>query len=227
MAGYNEILVGRFNRLLQRMLSIKGNAPVSTIAPDWMGVLAHDLERAELMYLAGWQRFGISFFPGANGAGNFNGLQIFNQKPASGTAVIAVIELIEFFATTNGQQFNIAIQDPRNGPIGLFSGGGAVGSTSSGFDGRGPQTPYCTVASRANNQVGLGTVIRQVPMQQSGAAGTGPGYYSAIIHLDMEIQLSPGMALHIFNTIANQGGPFVNVQWRERAIEDSETVITV
>src|SRR5258708_10109219 len=59
MAKFNEILVGRVNRGLQKLFGIKGGPPVPTLASEVMPV--HPLfSGRENRYLEGWNTFALT-----------------------------------------------------------------------------------------------------------------------------------------------------------------------
>ncbi len=87
MAKYNEILVGRFNRALQKLLSMKGNAPAPQLSTEMMAVLAEEFG-IENRYLLGWSRFGVSGLVNAVAAQN-SAVRI--RNPA-GSNFIGVLE---------------------------------------------------------------------------------------------------------------------------------------
>src|SRR5260370_34607702 len=89
MALHNEILVGRFNRFLQKHLGMKGHPPAPQLASD-IGVSLNLHSDAENLYLEGWEAFGVNVLQPAS-AGNVNELRLRNP---TGSNVIAVVYTI-------------------------------------------------------------------------------------------------------------------------------------
>src|SRR5258708_33101896 len=58
MAKFNEILSGRFNRALQKLLSMKGGPPAGQLATE-IGVQFPLPLGVEFRYLEQWERFGV------------------------------------------------------------------------------------------------------------------------------------------------------------------------
>src|SRR5260370_42195617 len=97
MARFNEILIGRWNRYLQKLCSIKGGPPAPQLAYDITATLEIDQSAVESRFLLGWNRFGFGLqLAGAIG----NPSQIRLRNP-TGSGVIAVIESIIIFASPN------------------------------------------------------------------------------------------------------------------------------
>src|SRR5258707_6598107 len=59
MARFNEILVGRYNGFLQKLLSMKGGPPAAQLATE-IGVNIGLFHGVENRYLEGWLRFGLN-----------------------------------------------------------------------------------------------------------------------------------------------------------------------
>src|SRR6266851_4747570 len=57
MARFNEILVGRYNRSLQKLLSMKGQAVMPQLASELQPTFSF-FSGAENRYLESWERFG-------------------------------------------------------------------------------------------------------------------------------------------------------------------------
>ena len=64
MAVFNEILVGRFNRALQKFTGIKGGPPAPTHSTEIMPVIPFPIGR-EFRYLESWALWGGPFVIGA------------------------------------------------------------------------------------------------------------------------------------------------------------------
>lgn len=206
MALYNEILVGRFNRAMQKAFGIKG--PPAT--PQLAGEIQPSIPLfwgAESRYLEGWNRFGVLVSLAAGGAGNRAAARIRNPL---NSGVIAVIEKITIaFALADSPQLNIGAATDLGGVI----------VTNTGFDARGSQQPSVIVSGSGNAGAILGTTAWQ---------GQGAANYTLDIIQDsiQELPLLPttatvNSAYTIYSNVLNQG-ILVSLWWRERVLEDSE-----
>src|SRR5882672_510048 len=139
MARFNEILVGRFNRSLQKLFAMKGGPPAPQLASE-VSVNHQLLSGVENRYLEGWNRFGVSVQVAAGGAGNRSAFRIRNPK---GSNVIGVIEKWTVLATATIDQpfIDYAILDP--GTLNI----GSVGTVNSGLDNRGSPTANLDLSS--------------------------------------------------------------------------------
>src|SRR5262249_21216739 len=101
MAIFNEILVGRFNRRLQKLTGIKGMAPAPQLSSEIMAVIPLFFG-VENRALESWGRFS-AFAAATGGAGQSAGFRI--RIPGS-TNVVVVIEklLLEF---TSSDSFKV------------------------------------------------------------------------------------------------------------------------
>ena len=59
MARFNEILVGRYNRLIQKLFGMKGDAALFQFSTEMMAVLPMFMGN-ENRYLESWTLFGLS-----------------------------------------------------------------------------------------------------------------------------------------------------------------------
>src|SRR5713226_9548531 len=89
MAIFNEILVGRYNRALQKLLAIKGSPPLRQLGGEMMPVISI-FRGVEDRYLESWDRFGI-VMQSTGGVGQFPAVRI--RNPA-GSNIMAVLEKI-------------------------------------------------------------------------------------------------------------------------------------
>ncbi len=202
MARIDEILVGRYNRLFQKLFQIKGSGPRPTVMPE-IGGQIQLFHGSENRYLEGWERFGFSVSFAAGGVGNINHLRIRNPVPSR---VVAVLEKV-------------------------FIGNGATSDTPFFEQGAGI-TDFAAVASPAPFDIrGRPGSAMIVSSQQAAAAGAGstrlnPTMLSNsildIISTDIqEIPLLPGTLAQLRGTSANIVQNFA-FWWRERALEESE-----
>lgn len=103
MALYNEILTGRYNRFLQKLFGIKGQAPVPQLGSEIMPVFPV-FAGIENRYLEGWERFawGIEI---TSGGGTLSGIRMRNP---TGSNVIGVIESL-ILSAANTDAFEIML----------------------------------------------------------------------------------------------------------------------
>jgi len=206
MALYNEILAGRYNRALQKIFGIKGEAP----SPQLAGEIAATIGMfygVENRYVEGWQRFAIAANPGVPAAGNRSAVRI--RMPAN-SGVIGVIERLSFFKgnTTSSPAImydSIAKVMPTD----------SVANTGErSFDSRQQQTNSKPIVSQSINFGVLGTVA-------FFADATSAVPFELVWDENQEIVLPPGSQLTVADdTLAD--AIVVSIMWRERPIEDSE-----
>ena len=91
MAVYNEILVGRFNRALQKVFGMKGGPPSRQLGSEIMPVVMFPWG-VEMRYLEGWAMHSWETVIAASPA-NTNGAQLRNPV---GSGLIAVFKKITF-----------------------------------------------------------------------------------------------------------------------------------
>jgi hypothetical protein len=206
MARFNEILVGRFNRALQKTFGIKGGPPSPQLATEIQPNVSL-LWGAEAQYLEGWQNFGLAVVVAIGGAGTRCGVRIDNPK---GSNVCAVIEKITFV----GQP---AVTDNPFVTYSILSSGdmpGGVVTANIGLDQRGPQTPQLKVTAQNTAAAILGINIWQ------GALAVNSNV-DVILTEHMELPLLPNSSYSFYSAVLNQSLS-VNIMWRERPLEPSE-----
>lgn len=208
MARVNEILVGRFNRMLQKLLSMKGPASMYQLSPELQAVLAFR-SGVENRYLESWYRFWNIVGIGPS-VGNNNGLQLRNPLTSN---VIAVIEQFRYEAAAGD---TITLSLTRNGatttdltnllavnPQDFRQVQGATGSGSA------------LILSSFSPVVSFSTT----PQAYTAAAAATD--YDTIFTENQEWVINPGDTVRIINATANVLIRF-NLKWRERFLEDSE-----
>lgn len=206
MASFNEILAGRFNRALQKMLSMKGDPPAPTLAGEIAAI--HNFQSGrENRYLEGWNSFAGSFSVAAGGAGNVGIFQVFN--PAS-SRVVAVFEKICWGGQIAAAQ--AALMNYSNSGAQLT---GALAISNIGLDNRGSATPVVQFQNKNNSATGLGGITIWNGSQPANQV------VDVIVTDIQEIPLLPNEALLFSPTTANLAFA-VNLIWRERVLEDSE-----
>lgn len=207
MARYNEILVGRFARGVQKLFGIKGEVPIGSLAGEL--VVSHNLQSGrENRYIEGWNSFFFRTAIAAGGAGNVNGIQL--RNPA-GSNVIAVIEKISY---TCGAGVTGSL---------LLSGGAnstdlntAFANTNARMDPRGNPQPTIIMSSQ-NNTAAI------APLNAGLWAGNlAQSQQVDIIVTDIqEVALLPGDCLRLVNNVLNASFDASWI-WRERFLEEAE-----
>lgn len=202
MARYNEIQVGRFNRFLQKLLSMKGPASLSQLAPElqlvisaWSGV--------EDRYLQGWETFGSTFSQAAVAA-SAGGVRLRNP---SGSGMVAVIVAAighgdGLSAYTMGLQHQVQ-------PVDL---GTIIPLTGAALDPRGRPQPTMIASSASPATAQTGLFEKQAPTSVS---------VDFINYEDQSVMVLPGTAVQIQMTDLNKAMS-ASFMWRERTLEDSE-----
>jgi hypothetical protein len=198
MARLNEILVGRYNRGLQKLFGIKGPPPVATLAPEIMP--SHNLvSGVENFYLEGWAKTVASQNIVAVAAANAGMLL---ENPLT-SKTVAVIERMWFANVTSADRFQASF------------GAGFTDLTvlaPINFDPRGVARPVCKFSS--------GTAVSTFGFSNwfmVALANTVVDF----VPPPLEIPLLPGFGVQVTSIALNVNcvGGFI---WRERALEESE-----
>jgi hypothetical protein len=202
MARYNEILIGRWNRYLQKLCSIKGGPPSPQLASEIAPTFDVEKPAVESRYLLGWNRFGFGLqILGAVG----NPSQIRLRNP-TGSGVIAVIESI------------IVYQSPNDRIQLTYTATAAdlVAQTVIPLDGRSGTSSSSVRVSNSNAAATAGLAVYQ---DIAGISASPP--QQVLVTENQEISIAPGFAWGA-QTVAANISLTANVIWRERAIEESE-----
>src|SRR6267378_8318669 len=202
MARFNEILVGRYNRFLQRLLSIKGGPPAPQLASEIQPQMDVEALPVELRFLLGWHLYQSTIQQLASPA-NASGVQVRNPLTSGAVAVITSLSL----AVSAGEIVTIS-----------ETFGGVTGDLTNVFNGG-------KVDARAKNNSML------VPSSFAPVADLAGIIFQAIIaqgnpyeFLNKEydaIPLFPGHTLRITGALLNTDLS-VHFKWRERPIEEGE-----
>src|SRR5215469_96 len=102
MARFNEILVGRYNRHFQKLLSMKGEPPAPQLASEIVPGLSL-FSGVEERYLQGWNRNAVPDFV-TGGAAQQAGIRLRNPKTSG---VVAVLEQAYFYCVTNTVEVSV------------------------------------------------------------------------------------------------------------------------
>lgn len=209
MARYNEILVGRFARGLQKLFGIKGEVPVASLAGEL--VVSHMvMSGRENRYLEGWRTFGARLSVGAVAAQD----TVFRFNNPSGSNTIAVVEgmkmsagvasevLFEFASTANGNlaggTVTPAAFDNRDNPSGTGNNGAACGLSGTNNIGQG-------------NHVVFDDLQLAVNVESN----------ELINYENQEIPVPPNSDLQVRSITLNTNLVFT-IRWRERFLEEAE-----
>lgn len=202
MARYNEILIGRWNRGIQKLVGIKGEPPSPQLSTEIAGTFVLPLG-VEFRYLESWNRYGIVIFSGGQ-VGLFTTWQL---RVPTASNVIAVVERLSVRSSTAGQGFNLRLKANATDQS-------SVNSNAIRLDARiGTQGPAAIISSgTAPLAAGLFANMFEVTAQQD---------QQFMIYENHEIVVAPGDTLSVDNTQANTDLN-VAVIWRERYLEESE-----
>lgn len=209
MAVYNEILAGRFNRFVQKLLSIKG--PVSLVAASPDLAFQHPIfHGAENRYLEGWALFGRHASQASPGVGNTLNIELRNPAGSGIIAVVTRAMFAELLATNTAA---------TNSGLALFRNATADQNTlNSGFgwDLRDRPASTCNMSFNTAAATPIGGTSQNLFLGSVGAQVT-----VDMIPPGQEIVLTPGTALSMQagNTNDSATGGY---WWRERPLEDSE-----
>jgi hypothetical protein len=205
MAVYNEVMVGRYVRFLQKFLGIKGRQPAPLTFSGELSAMWPLFHGVENRYLESWDRYAFAFALAAGGAGNFNQFRI--RNPAASNA-ITVFERIAFCSSVADSPLlthGAAAADLTS----------AVTITNARWDSRGRPTS-AMIAS--DNSVTPQTNLASTAYAANTAANVPIEF---IWYENQEIPLLPGDAIQITSNVGNQGNQAM-FWWRERALEEGE-----
>ncbi len=202
MALFNEIQVGRFSALLQKLCSIKGAAPSPQLAGEIIPTLPLEVDRPEWKYLAGerlcWGGGQVAAVAGEKGA-----IQIVNRW--AGT--LAVVDRIQIGGTTAGTVYYV-------GRRGSIMPGGSTQLASGFRDFRNPDgSDQSTLQIWSNTSAA--SLIETIYIRCRLNAQTLP------YCLEGPWVVTPGSSLIIQDSVVNQIVT-ANFFWRERKIELDE-----
>ncbi len=205
MAKFNEILVGRVNRGLQKLFGIKGGPPVPTLASEVMPV--HPLfSGRENRYLEGWNTFALT-----RGQVAVAGITpVVRLRNPVGSNIIAIFErlLVLNFNTTSAPILRSGTTNTDLPTVFV------VGSKR--LDTRGNLDSQLITSENS----GAGGALLQARMSGNMGQLT---FFDFIITDVGEIPLLPGDAIEIDQGGAGAGaGTTMSFLWRERFLEDSE-----
>lgn len=200
MARYNEILVGRYNKFLTKLLGMKGPAPAPQLAGDITASLPL-FSGVEHRWLESWELFGTAV---ATVATAVQTNAVLFRNPVNSN-VVAVFEKL---VITSGvaQEIDMSI-------------GAAIADLTTGFssfprDSRNRPNPTVSASFSVASPAALAGIIGRFNVVVSTPF--------EVLFTDLhELPVLPGRGVQFNNTVANQT-LIVTAWWRERFLEDSE-----
>jgi len=205
MAIYNEILVGRYNRALQKLLGIKGEAPAPALAGE-ITAMHLFFTGVENRYLESWERFAVQNTAAAGGVGNNSGLRMRNPLASN---VIAVFEKITVFNTAGAADIP-ALQ--RATTVTDLTNVVGLGSNRMPDSRQRPSPTLILSNTGVHASTGITMAALATPANASG---------EFILFEEQEIPLLPGEAVDVSSNNANAAFGAV-FWWRERSLEEGE-----
>jgi hypothetical protein len=207
MAIYNEILVGRYNRALQKLFAIKASPPVRQLGGEVLPTIEVDnLYNLENRLTAQLRTFAFNTNVAAGGAGNRAGFRLRNPP---GSGALGIIEKIVLG--------NSLIDQPLiqlGGPVGTGDLTTSLVGLPRVRDTRLGPINSALIPSSSGIAALVGTAIYQVNMP----ANT---FVDVILFDHHEWVIAPGDLMTIYANVLNQGLS-ISIMWRERALEESE-----
>ncbi len=201
MARYNEILVGRFNRALTKLFSMKGEAPAPQLSSDVQAGFVFPLG-AEFRYLESWDRFCVQHSFAAS-LGNTNAYRL--RNPAASNAVMVVEKILTCAVTA----LDTLIVDSLATAIDFTLDNVSIVRLDS--------RTQRQSAMQASSTQAVGPVGNAILLLRQGADTT----FDVLSDTQHEIPVLPGSAIQVRSSTANQAS-LVSFMWRERQLEESE-----
>lgn len=212
MALFNEILVGRFNAILHKLLAIKATAPAPTLSTDiqaQIDVLEKE-ENPDVLWLGGVGLYAGSQLLTAGGAGNNSEIKLFNPGNSG------ILGVIEGFYACSG---NGVAGNPR---FGWSTSSFAVAQSATRDPRWWPTYNQGTNVNTPANVSGLRfTGTNNAASTFANLLGSWRHPADTTYFIPYRVVLPPGSNFIIdaggLNTILTGG-----IVWRERVIEPSE-----
>lgn len=205
MARYNEILVGRFARAVQKLFGMKGEVPIGSLAGE-LTVVHNFLSGVENRYLEAWDLYSAATRIAAVAA-NQSGFRL--RNPASSNVMTVIEKLDVGFSGADSTGF--ASSGTTNTDL-------AAVTTIPPLDSRSKRSSS-TVYSTQNTTVAIPGLTGEVAIQEWNIAGV--GNLQVIFDENQEFPLLPGSAIDVVSGPVNQELT-VTIRWRERFLEESE-----
>jgi hypothetical protein len=205
MAKYNEILIGRWNRMLQKVTGIKGGPVAAQLSSDIQPVISL-FSGVEHRYLESWELFATTVGT-PQGAATLSKFRFRNPPNSNVVAVIISMHLTQGITAdaANRMAFGAVSTDlTTSNPV------------IARLDSRGRAQPTCL--SSTEQSVGAAGFGQSMATQGIGANADA---FPVIQHSGSEIPVLPGDGFQFTASVVN--APFfVSLVWRERFLEDSE-----
>ncbi len=206
MARFNEILVGRFNRFLQKWLSMKGGPPSPQLSTEIQPNF-NFFSGVENRALETWFLYGTFSSQVAVALQN----SFFQLRNPVKSGVLAVIEGIVVIPGLAGDRCDVQYGQP-----GAADGVTILGTRARDGRNKGSSALIASQGTVAGRQIG--TTIFSLAATLAGSSVTFPN------NENQEMVLTPGDAVSIIELTVNTALS-VGWLWRERPIEDSELTI--
>jgi len=208
MARFNEILTGRYNRFLQKLMQMKGGPPSAQLATEIAPNFEIEQLPVELRVLMSFDRYyGGMFVTGV--AAQDAAWQATN--PVGSGAIVVIESLILSVGATNSV-VNVSVTDGAQAPL-------TNGSAPTRVDSR--SNPRSPLVMSTQNNLGADLPIG-VCFFLIAAFGVVPIIGGTS---NQEIVLSPGRTIRIRNTTVNVSTALWMI-YRQRPLEESETLVT-
>lgn len=206
MARFNEILVGRYNRFIQKLLSMKGDASLFQFSSE-MGAYLPLFSGVENRYLEAWDRYGNSSSQ-AGVAAVTSGIRL--RNPA-GSNVLAVIEKIFVHNAASAVDQPLLQIGPATTDLSVITT-----MTGARMDSRCRPNP-----SLINSRSGAVSATNLTANLLQYAVNANTQNFDLLVFEEQEITMLPGDAVQVAsNTVNTQMS--VSFFWRERFLEESE-----
>jgi len=204
MARFNEILVGRFNRFLQKFFSMKGGPPSAQLATEVSSqIQLADADFIENRFVAAVNSWAFQANVAAGGAGNRSAIRLRNP---TNSGLVVTVEKIAFAMITADQPF--VTRGPLQAPD--------LTTTLAALprDSRLQTSGSSTIPSFSSAAVITGATIWI-------GAGVTNSMAEVIIDPHHEVVLMPQDIITLYAGVQNQT---LNAQiwWRERPLEEGE-----
>ena len=211
MAVYNEILVGRFNRFLQKYLSMKGEPPARQLSTEIMAVFPLELgQSVELRTIGGWTRYAIAYQVGPVAAVNSG----FRFRMPAAANVVAVFEKLQFQSTV-ADTAPALTQAPTATDLSTPKAGQRL-------DPRGNTNSALIISAQTTTPALVGPPIATIWQGDIPAAPAAGSLVDIVTADDQELTVLPGDALQFATSAVNTTLYLVSAIWRERQLEESE-----
>lgn len=198
----NEIQSGRFNAVLHKLLDMKEGAPAPMLASEIFPVIVIESDRPEWDFLQGIRNQGTNAAIAAVAAQRSK----FRLRNPTGSGAIAVVE-------------SIVLRSDTTSLVRLH-----VGTVA---------TDYSSTFTGINRDTRDDVSGAVIPSSENSINASTLGSQFAAVHLRADdpytlqfprfiVALAPGGAMDVFTNV-NNAALTVSVEWRERALEASET----